>query len=124
MTADGPSLTGCRVLIVEDEYLLAMELACALRQRGATVVGPVALLADAEQKICEGCYDVVALDVKLHKDTTYGIAADLKRRNIPFIFVTGYDSTSIPAAYKDVICLEKPFDLMELFRYLEVVCPL
>ncbi|MBE7156930.1 MAG: response regulator [Rhodospirillales bacterium] len=124
MTADRLLLKGCRVLIVEDEYLLAMEFAQALRSHGILVVGPVGTLADAEQKILQGHYDVVALDIKLNDDTTYGIAADLKRQNIPFFFVTGYDAASIPAAFADVLVLEKPCDFSELFQHLQAMWPL
>jgi CheY-like chemotaxis protein len=124
MTAESSRLTGCRVLIVEDEYLLAREFARALRQCGAPVVGPVGTLADAEQIIAQGHYDVVALDIKLNDDTTYGIAAELKQRKIPFFFVTGYDAASIPAIFAEVLVLEKPCDFSVLFRHLQVICPL
>ncbi len=108
--ADTP-LSGRRVLIVEDDYFLAEDLKAELESKGAEVVGPagrvsdaLALLANAER------LDGAVLDVNLGGEMAYPIADALRAKEIPFVFVTGYDARFIPAAYADVTRCEKPVD--------------
>jgi DNA-binding response OmpR family regulator len=83
------TLVGCRVLIVEDEYFIAHDLEQALKSHGATVVGPIAGLAEAEDQIANDGFDVAVIDLNLRGQLAYSLGDELMRRHIPFFFVTG-----------------------------------
>ena len=110
---------GCRVLVVEDEYFIADDLAKAVARHGADVVGPVPRLQEA-LALVEGPRppDLAVLDISLGGESTYPVAAALRRRGTPFVFVTGYDHDSLPAEFSDVTCWEKPVEPDELVRSL------
>jgi len=106
-----PSLTGRRVLIVEDEYFLADDLGRALAQLGAEVLGPVPtrdealdLLATAEP------IDLAVLDINLEDEAVFPVADFLIAQGVPFLFATGYSRAQVPARYQHVPRWEKPFD--------------
>ncbi len=106
------SLRGRRVLIVEDDYLIAEDLREQLLSCGAVVLGPVACVADALALLEDGAApDMAILDIGLGGGKVYPVADALRRRGIPFVFATGYDSWSIPSAYADVPRTEKPVAL-------------
>ena len=100
-----------RVLVVEDEYFIADDLAKALERHGAEVLGPMPRVRDALACV-EGPHppDLAVLDINLGSETAYIVAAALRRRGTPFVFVTGYDCSSMPAEFHDVTCLEKPVE--------------
>ena len=105
------TLSGRRVLVVEDEYYLADDLARALRARGADVVGPVPSLERALAAACSEPIDFAVLDLNLKGDHGFPVADALAERNVPFVFATGYDETVIPERHRDVKRWEKPFDM-------------
>jgi len=113
---DKPDLTGCRVLLVEDEYFVADDLCRALEGCGAEVVGPVPTLdralplAESESLTC------AVLDINLRGESGLQIAEALHRRNVPFVYSTGYDRKSIPDALEGAAHLEKPFRTEDLLR--------
>jgi CheY-like chemotaxis protein len=114
------TLEGRRLLIVEDEYLVASELMSALEEAGAKVFGPV---SDVERavEIVEGSdfkLDCVILDINLRGEKVYPAAALLADQGIPFVFVTGYKRSSLPEAFADAPCLTKPVDEQDLIRRL------
>lgn len=100
--------------MVEDEYFIAVDLAEILTEHGAEVVGPVPTLDEALQKVIAGGFDVAALDIGLVDGFSFAVADELRRKGIPFVFVTGYSKDEIPAALKDVPSLHKPCDALEL----------
>jgi CheY-like chemotaxis protein len=110
--ANPGSLAGRRVLVVEDEYFLADDIVRALRTLGAGVVGPVGMLWDATE-IVDGdvAIDAAILDINLHREMVFPLARALRARNIPFVFTTGYDQTSVAAEFRDVHLWEKPLDI-------------
>ena len=109
------SLRGRRVLVVEDEYILAEDLRQELEDQGAEVMGPVPSVAEALDLLQQGpAPDIAVLDVNLQGERVYPVADALRSRAIPFIFATGYDAWSIPPAYADVPRAEKPLALREL----------
>lgn len=111
-TLDLSSLNGRRVLVVEDEYLLAEDLRAALERQGAEVMGPVATVAGALDLLRRGPAPVIAiLDINLQGEMVYPVADALRARGIPFIFATGYDAQAIPPAYAGVPRAEKPVEL-------------
>ena len=102
-------LNGVRVLVVEDEYLLADDLSFALSEIGAQVIGPVPSVQDATA-IIEGelTIDIAVLDVNLRGDMVFPVADALIERGIPFAFATGYDRWTLPARFADAPWIEKP----------------
>lgn len=104
-------LAGRRALVVEDEYVIAMDIEDMLRALGA---GEIDLTGDAGQALghIERTPPAFAiLDLKLRCGTTAAVATALRARAIPFIFVSGYgDLSALPAALRDAPLVRKPVD--------------
>lgn len=98
-----------RILIVEDEYYLAADLAEALRRRGAEVIGPVGTLDDAMDAIDGGGLDQAVLDVNLRGEMSFPIADRLEAEGIPYTIATGYSEGSLPERFRSRPRFEKPF---------------
>lgn len=113
-----------RVLVVEDEPLLAFDLAQHLTTAGYEVVGPAASVARAlELFASEGC-DIAVLDINLGQETAEPVAMEMKARGVPFVTVTGYSSDQHPPAFQGIPSLTKPItpdDLLALIRRLSSV---
>ena len=107
--------TGLKILIVEDEYLIADDMCRMLRARGAAVVGPVSNLGDAMALAHAQPLDLAILDINLDGDMVYEAAAELQRLQVPVVFVTGQEDWLLPTMFKDVPHLEKPVVYRELF---------
>jgi DNA-binding NtrC family response regulator len=91
MSATAPlSFTGVRLLIVDDEFFVAVHLEGLLEDMGCEVVGPVATIEDALRIIAAEHLDGVLLDANLNGVSSSPIAAELHARSIPFVVVTGY----------------------------------
>lgn len=112
-----PSLKGRKILVVEDEYMLAEELRTALREAGAHVIGPIGSLAKA-MTFLEGNPDLdgAVLDVNLGGDAVYPAADVLLARGVAVILATGYDLSSIPERYAHVPVCDKPILLSKIAR--------
>jgi len=113
------SLNGRRVLVVEDEYFIAQEVAEALGQLGAEVIGPVADTEAALSAIRDSLVHAAVLDLNIAGKLDFGIADELSRRGVPFVFATGYDAGAIPARFRHVVRVEKPYDVAQLVGELE-----
>ena len=112
-------LRGRRLLVVEDEYMMAEDLRRDLEKAGAQVVGPVPSVADALRVLAgEAALDGAILDVNLRGEKAYPVADALRERGIPFVLATGYEQWALPEAYKDVPRCDKPVDLRHLVRTL------
>lgn len=115
-----PPAAGRRILLVEDEALVAIMMRDMLTDLGYSVVGPVgdrtAALVAARQADIEGAI----LDLNLRGETTYPVADELTHRGIPFVFLTGYDRGVIDRRYADVTLLQKPVDEQTLQRALAI----
>jgi CheY-like chemotaxis protein len=117
-----PSLTGRRVLVVEDEYFLADDLGRALAQLGAEVLGPVATREGALDFLATGeRIDLAVLDINLEGEAVYPVADTLIKQGVPFVFATGYDQTAIPPQYQQVPRWEKPFAPEALAQALSII---
>jgi len=114
---DGP-LGGRRVLIVEDEYFQAREIALALAKAGAEIVGPTAHADEVPGLIAAAPVDVAMLDINLGQGPSFEVARSIRDRNIPFLFLTGYDVSVIPEDLAVPPRLEKPVDQDVLIRRL------
>jgi CheY-like chemotaxis protein len=102
-------LTGQRVLIVEDEGIVAMVVEDYLEYLGFTVVGVAARLEDGEEAARVQAIDIAVLDVNLAGKVSYPIATILRGRGIPFLFATGYGTAGLPVELRGVPVLSKPF---------------
>ncbi|GAN49490.1 response regulator [Methylobacterium radiotolerans] len=112
-----PSLAGRRVLIVEDEYLIAMEVKRWLQHAGAKVVGPVPTVQRALDLIEDDGIDAAVLDLNLgDKATALPIADRLSALGVPYLFATGDVQLGQGSGYEDRLRLEKPFVEAELVR--------
>jgi PAS domain S-box-containing protein len=99
-----------RVLIVEDEALLAMELEEFLDRGGYAIIGPFGNLGRAIEATHRETIDVALLDMNLNGEMVYPLADELSRRGIPFIFVTGYGALHVPERFRGVPRVPKPID--------------
>lgn len=108
------SLWGHRVLLVEDDYFVATELAAKLRAEGALLLGPVGGSAEALRLVAIEPPDCALLDINLHGQFVYELATQLRAKGIPVIFTTGYDCEVIPVPLRDVVCFRKPLDIPAL----------
>lgn len=105
MSSEAPAT---RVLIVEDEYFIADDVVRTLRNEGLETIGPVADDTAALAALRGGGIDFAVLDINLDGAISFGVASELRRRSIPFLFLTGYDPSIVPAEYGDVAVLQKP----------------
>jgi CheY-like chemotaxis protein len=113
------NLKGLRVLIVEDESMVAMLMEDMLQDFGCSVVGMVARFDDALKQATSGpAFDVALLDVNLHGKPTFAIAEALAARGIRFIFATGYGEAVLPPSLQGGPILQKPFEQEALERAL------
>jgi DNA-binding NtrC family response regulator len=103
-------LAGGRVLVVEDEYFISVELHRILTAAGAEVVGPCRTLAQARDSIGADRISCAVLDVRLDRETSLPVAWQLRERGIPFVFLTGQLNTDqILAEWRDAKIIPKPF---------------
>lgn len=108
----GPEdLHGLRILIVEDEPLVAADIAEAMKARGAEVIGPVASLAEAIRAVASHWIDRAVLDVNLAGEMSFEIADRLERAGIPYVLATAYRADQLPERFRGKPRLEKPYRL-------------
>jgi len=107
-------LDGLRVLVVEDELLVAMMLEEFLRGQGCVIVGPVPRVEPALKAAREEPIDAALLDVNLAGERVYPVAKALAERNVPFVFMTGYGRGMLPLEYADRPAVAKPCQLTQL----------
>lgn len=98
-----------RILVVEDEYLIADDVRASLEQVGIQIIGPVATEKEALELIDKVPFDCAVLDICLRGQVSFEIAHALHRLGIPFVFATGYGPSFIPSQFASVKLLEKPF---------------
>jgi len=99
-----------RVLLVEDEALVAMMIQETLNEFGYQVVGPLNTASEALAAAREGHFDAAVLDINLGDGLVYTVAEILGVRGVPFIFVTGYDADSVDPRFSEVPILQKPIE--------------
>jgi len=105
-----------RILLVEDEPLVAMETESELASLGLEVVGPAMNIEDAKRMIAESAFDAALVDANLGGRSAEEIAATLTRRGIPFAFATGYGREGLPERFRNAALLAKPFDANKLME--------
>jgi CheY-like chemotaxis protein len=107
-------LLNCKVLVVEDEMMIAMLIEDMLDEFGCKLVGPATNVPRALELIGKESIAVAVLDLNLDGKDTYAIADALQRKNVPFIFATGYGSTGLRQEYGNRPVLQKPFQARDL----------
>ena len=119
MTDRDRCLTGRRVLVVEDEFFIADDLARALTALGAEVVGPVPTRDEALEELSgAGRIDLAVLDINLRGEPVFPVADALAASGVPFVFATGYEEATVPERFRHVPRWEKPFNPDALARAL------
>ena len=113
-SADAGAMNGRRVLIVEDEPLVAMDMMCAIEDIGAEPVGPATSCAQALEMIASEGPEFVLLDGNLNGEPVDSVARALDEANIPFAFVSGYDAEHLPSGFGHRPVLGKPYAQSQL----------
>jgi CheY-like chemotaxis protein len=108
------------LLIVEDEYLVASDLAFWFEDLGAKVIGPAESVGRALELVAENGtrIDAGLLDINLHGVLVYPVADALAELGVPFVFATGYDASIVPDIYASIARFEKPISKVQLARRL------
>ena len=110
-------LSGHRILVVEDDYYLATDTARALQGAGAEVIGPCPSEEAARDALEEGAPAAALVDINLGSGPSFTLAALLRERGVPFVFITGYDEGVIPPDFADVERLQKPVELKRVVQF-------
>jgi CheY-like chemotaxis protein len=104
-----PLPPGTRVLIVEDEPIIAMTAEDIVEDLGCVVAGSAATAAAAAALAAAGGFDVAMLDINLNGETSLAVAAALRDAGTPFVFTTGYGSTGPGTAFAGIEVVKKPY---------------
>ena len=112
-------LSGQKILVVEDEWMIAEHLSVLLQDMECEVIGPVSTVAEALAKATEEQIDCALLDANLNGSSSAPIVDALIAKNVPFMMVTGYGGLELPtAAMNDAPRLTKPFVEQDLKKAL------
>ena len=103
-----------RLLVIEDEPLVSMDIETCLSESGSIVVGPAANIERARQLIEMETFDGALVDANLGGEPVDILAKALTQRNIPFLFLTGYGRDSLPKAFRDSGMIGKPYTREQL----------
>jgi CheY-like chemotaxis protein len=110
MTPSSANLAGLRVLVVEDEMLVAMMIEDMLAEFGCIVVGAASRVGQALKLLEEADeIDGAVLDVNLAGEKVFPVAEALDARGIPFVFSTGYGTAGLPDHFRNRLTLQKPY---------------
>jgi len=112
-------LAGFSILIVEDDFYLAADIEGELRGRGASIDGPFSTEVLALEWLKTHQPDAALLDINLGHGPSFQVARILRARNVPLIFMTGYEQTKIPADFAESVRLQKPIDIKTVSRAVE-----
>ena len=109
-----------RVLVAEDDAMIAFDVIDALAELGCLEIGPVATVKAALEQIegAAGAIDGALLDLDLRGQQSYPVATALLQRNIPFAFTSGYGTEMIDAPFRAYPCLLKPINRSDLLAVL------
>ena len=111
-------LVGRRILVVEDEPLISMEVELVLTETGAIVVGPAASVAKALKLVEAEEIDCGVLDYMVEDGTSVPIGEALRARGVPFLLATGYNVDAISQTLPGVPRIDKPYAHAQLFEML------
>ena len=111
-------LQGRKILVVEDEAPIALNLATAVSQAGGTVVGPAPSVAASFGLMADHTLDGALLDIRLRGETSFALADVLSVLGIPFVFVSGLSSALMPYTHRDRPLFDKPYDAHDVIAAL------
>jgi DNA-binding response OmpR family regulator len=111
-------ICGRRIMIVEDELMVAMLLESALLEAGCSVVGPFGHLSDAVRAAREEAMDGALMDINLAGERVFPAAEALDLRHVPFLLVSGYDEEVLPACGRHWPVCSKPFRMEHILNML------
>ena len=116
------ALAGRKILVVEDNFLIAEHVCGLLEDEGCAVVGPAPRLAQALALVRSGtAMDGAVLDINLDGQRCFPVAAALAERGVPFVFLTGYDDRAIvPGEFASSPVLPKPLDERRLIEVVDL----
>jgi two-component SAPR family response regulator len=114
--------TKLRILVVEDETLIALMIEDTLIELGCEIVGPTGKLDMALQLTKEGNFDAAILDVTIRGGKVYPVAEQLAERGIPFVFASGYGDWALPETLRNKPRLMKPFTVSALEGQIRFLC--
>ena len=119
----GPEdLTGRRILVVEDDMLIALFIEEVLQDLGCTVLGPASRLDRALHLASTEVFDAAILDVTIRGGQVFPVAERLQSRGIPFALASGYGDWTLPASLQGQCRLTKPFTIEELQEKVQTLC--
>ena len=107
-------LADLRILVVEDEVLIALEIEERLERLGCEIVGPVGRLERALELARSAALDGALLDVNVKGGLVYPVAEELLARKVPVVLSTGYAPNTLLPEFRDLPCLRKPFGAGQL----------
>jgi DNA-binding NarL/FixJ family response regulator len=113
---------GCRILVVEDETLIAFEIEAVLEALECAIIGPVSTLDDALRLAHDTAPDAAILDVTVRGGKSYPVAEQLLARGIPFVLSSGYGEWALPDTLRGQPRLYKPFTAAELEEQVRFLC--
>jgi CheY-like chemotaxis protein len=103
-------LAGVSVLLLEDEYLIALDAEQSLKDFGVERVEIASTLQEAEKLAAAGRYDVALLDVNINGEMSFALADSLRQRGIPVVFATGYELKAREAPPTEIgVTISKPY---------------
>lgn len=111
-------LEGRRILVLEDDYLAALDLQQMVEDLGGVVLGPSGRLDEAQDLARQEPLDGAILDVKLDSKTSYPLARELLAAGVAVVFLTGYEASAIDPEFRDVPRVSKPYDTRQSERVL------
>jgi len=117
------TLPGRRVLVVEDEIMVAWVLEDMLAELGCEIVGPAVRVDQALTLVGAETFDLAVLDINLNGQKSFPIADALAARGVPFVFSTGYNTEGIPDDYRRYPMMQKPYNRADLRRALAQLVP-
>jgi CheY-like chemotaxis protein len=109
---------GRRVLIVEDSFIAASEIAYALEAANATVLGPCGHLEAAEMQVMHS--ELAILDIDIRGRTSFALADRLQLLDVPYVFFTGYDRSLVPERFRKVDYIAKPTSPIVVLQQLNI----
>jgi PAS domain S-box-containing protein len=112
-----------RILLVEDDALIAADMTARLEEAGHAVVAWASDVAQGTTLARDGHFDAAVLDLNLRGDPSFPVADILTERRIPFVILTGYQRQAIPDRLKGIHLLQKPCPTGELERAIEALIP-
>jgi CheY-like chemotaxis protein len=104
----------CHILVVEDEFIVALELITILTHEGAVVLGPAQTVQQALGLVARNNLDCALVDIRLVDGTSFDVADKLAENGVPFAFVTAYAESDVPPRHRGRPVIYKPFTHMSL----------